>query len=275
MLAARFSIMLAAVLWSTAGAAIKLAGLSAWQLSAGRSVVAALALWMVFPEARRRLDRHLLWVATAYGFTGVLFVAANKLTTAANAIFIQDCAPLYVLLLSPLILGERPTRQELAAAPIYALGMGLFFVDKLGPGAWQGNLLAVVSGVAFALNIMGVRRLRDGGALAAAVWGNVMAAAVCAPLAIQGPVPTLQDVGIVVFLGVVQQACAYTAFSHGVKRVTAAEASLLILLEPVLSAVWAFLLAGETPGPFALCGAAIVLAATAWRTVSAARLSAA
>ena len=268
----RLLLLAAAVLWSTAGAAIKSCGLDAWQIAGGRAVVAGLFLLAAVPEARRRPSRAVLGVAVAYAFTTVLFVAATKLTTAANAIFIQDTAPLWVLLLSPWLLREHPTRGELLAVPVFALGLGLFFLDQLTPGQVTGNLLALASGVAFAASIIGLRHLREGGP-AALVWGNLLAAAVTLPLWSAGPAATPRDLGLVAFLGVVQLGLSYLCFSLGVRGTPAVEASLLILLEPVLNPLWTFLLAGERPGPWALAGGAVILAATVWRTVQPALLA--
>jgi drug/metabolite transporter (DMT)-like permease len=268
MLSARLLILSAAVLWSTAGALIKLSTLSGWQLAGGRSIVAALTLWLVVSEARQRPSPVVLRVAVAYAATVVLFVLANKLTTAANAIFIQDCAPLYVLLLAPRILGERPSRTELLSAPVFAAGMLLFFFDQLSMGQLAGNGVALLSGVAFAFCIMGMRYIRHSGADAAAAWGNLLAFMVAAPFMFSGPPPTLQDLWVVLFLGVFQLGAAYALFARGLRHVSAAEASLLVLLEPVLNALWAFLFAGEQPGPFAVVGGAIVLLATLLRTAA-------
>jgi drug/metabolite transporter (DMT)-like permease len=266
----RLSILLAALLWSTSGAGFKLCSLNGWQMSAGRSLVAAATLWLLFPDARVRPTRPHLLTGAAYAATVVLFAVANKLTTAANAIFIQDCAPLYVLLLGPWLVGDRPTRRELLAVPLFLGGMALFFADQLSPGQAQGNLLALASGVAFALCILGLRRLRGNGSNAAMAWGNVMAVTVSAPLAMGGPAPTWVDVGIVLFLGAVL-GLAYALFARGLRDVPAVEGSLLVLLEPVLNPVWAFLLAGERPGPWAVAGGAVVLVATAWQTLQGTR----
>jgi drug/metabolite transporter (DMT)-like permease len=261
----RLLLLAAAVLWSSGGAAIKLCGLSAWQLAGGRSLIAGLVLLAFVPSTRRRPTRLSLAVAVAYLFTVVLFVAATKLTTAANAIFIQDTAPLWVLLLSPWLLSERPTRGELLSVPVFGLGLGLFFLDRLTPGQVTGNLVALASGVAFALSIMGLRRLGDQGP-AALVQGNLLAAAVTMPLWAFGPSPTPLDLGLVAFLGVFQLGLSYLCFTRGLEGVPAVEAALLVLLEPVLNPVWTFLLTGERPGPWAVAGGAIILAATAWRT---------
>jgi drug/metabolite transporter (DMT)-like permease len=265
-LKSRLLILLAALLWSSGGAAIKLSGLDAWQLAGGRSLIAGLLILALSPEARRRPTRLSFGVALSYVFTVVLFVTATKLTTAANAIFIQDTAPLWVLLLSPWLLKEHPTRGELLSVPVFGIGLGLFFLDQLSPGQMAGNLVALASGVAFGLSILGLRRLGDGGP-AALVLGNLMAAAVTAPLWPFGPAPTLTDLGLVAFLGVFQLGLSYLVFSWGVRGTPAVEASLLVLLEPVLNPVWTFLFAGERPGPWAIVGGAVILAATAWRTL--------
>lgn len=264
----RFYLLSAAVLWSTAGAAIKLCSLSGWQIAGGRSLVAALFLFTVFRAARIRPTRPILLVSLAYAATVTLFVLANKLTTAANAIFIQDSAPLYVLLLSPWLLRERASRPELLAVPVYVLGISLFFGDRLAAGHALGNLIALGSGVAFALCIMGLRRIRDERAIAATAWGNLIAFGASLPFLSSGPAPTGGDIGIILFLGVFQLAMAYTLFAKGLRDVPAVEASLLVLLEPVLSAVWAYLFASETPGPYALTGGLIILSATVWRTLA-------
>jgi len=262
----RLYILAAALLWSSGGAAIKLCRLDAWQLAGGRSLIAGLLILALSPSARRRPTKLSFGVAVAYVFTVVLFVTATKLTTAANAIFIQDTAPLWVLLLSPWLLKEHPTRGELLSVPVFGLGLGLFFLDQLSPGQVAGNLVALASGVAFGLSILGLRRLGDGGP-AALVLGNLLAAAVTMPFWFAGPTPTPMDLGLVAFLGVFQLGLSYLLFSWGVQGTPAVEASLLVLLEPVLNPVWTFLFTGERPGPWALVGGAVILAATAWRTV--------
>ena len=262
----RLLLLAAAVLWSSGGAAIKACGLSAWQVAGGRSLVAGLLLFALVPATRRRPTWLSFGVAVAYAFTVVLFVAATKLTTAANAIFIQDTAPLWVLLLSPWLLREHPTRGELLSVPVFGLGLGLFFLDQLTPGQVTGNLVALASGVAFALSIMGLRRLGDAGP-ASLVLGNALAAVATLPLWSLGPAPTALDLGLVAFLGVFQLGLSYLLFSRGLEGTPAVEAALLILVEPVLNPVWTFLFTGERPGPWAVAGGSVILAATAWRTV--------
>jgi drug/metabolite transporter (DMT)-like permease len=262
----RLLLLAAAVLWSSAGAVIKLSALDAWQLAGGRALVAAIFLALAVPTARRRPSPRLLLVGLAYAATTVLFVLANKLTTSANAIFLQDTAPLWVLLLSPWLLGERPTRGELLSVPVFGAGLALFFVDQLSPGQLAGNLVALVAGVAFAASILGLRRLGPEGP-AALVWGNLLAAAATLPLWPLGPPASGGDLIAVAFLGVFQLGLAYLCFSLGLRGTPAVEASLLVLLEPVLNPVWTYLFAGERPGPWALAGGGVILLATVWRTL--------
>jgi drug/metabolite transporter (DMT)-like permease len=267
MVRSRFFILAAACLWSSAGAAMKLCQLSGWQIAGARSLVAGLFLFFAVPEARRRPNLKLWLASAAYAATVVLFAVANKLTTAANAIFIQDTAPLWVLVFSPWLLGERPSRAELLAVPVYALGLALFFVDELSPGQFTGNLVALGSGLAFALCIVSLRGLKEQSA-AALVIGNLLAAAVTFPLWWSGPEPRWQDLGILAYLGVFQLGIAYLLFARGIAHTPALEASLLVLLEPVLNPIWTFLLVGERPGRWAQWGGAIVITATAWRTLA-------
>ncbi len=262
----RLLLLAAAALWSTAGAAMKLCHLGALQITGGRSLIAGLFLAAVLPEARRLPNRRMLLGIAGYAATVTLFSTANKLTTAANAIFLQSTAPVWVLLLTPLLLADRPSRDELLALPVYAVGLGLFFLDELSPGQLAGNLVALAAGLTFALCIIGVRRAQED-AQATLMWGNLAAAALVLPFWAQGPAARPLDLALLAYLGVFQLGLAYLCFGRGVVHVPALEASLLVLLEPILNPIWTFLVAGERPGPWALAGGAVVLAATAWRTL--------
>lgn len=268
--ASRMRVLAAAALFSSGGAVIKAASLSAWQVASFRSAVAALALLVMLPEARRRPRLPVLVVGVAYAGTMVLFVLANKMTTAASTIFLQSTAPLYVLLLSPWLLKEKVRPADLVYMAILALGLGAFFVgldpvSATAPNPWLGNVLALLSGVFWALTVMGLRSLGRGGSdwsPAAALYGNVIAAFGCLPMAL--PVVSSRPVDwvMVASLGVFQIALAYVFLIRGLRQVTALEASLLLLLEPVLNPIWAWLVHGERPGSWSLAGGGLILAAT-------------
>ena len=210
------------------------------------------------------------------------FVTATKLTTAANAIFLQYTGPAYVLLLSPLVLGERLERIDVISVVLSLFGMSLLFVGKVEAGAAAGNLLGVASGLFFGLSILLLRRdaLRGGtGSLPSMMLGNLLAALVGVPFAL-GPLrdalapldgAALRTVLGLLWLGVLQMGVAYWLFDRALRRVKAAEASLLSMLEPLYSPLWVVLGTGERPDAWALAGGAVVLAAVALRTLRASR----
>jgi drug/metabolite transporter (DMT)-like permease len=269
-----------ALLFSTGGLAIKLCTLPAWQVACLRSAVAALALGLLAPAAWRGWSLRTLVVALPYAATGVLFTLANRSTTAASAIFLQDTAPLWVMLLGPRLLAERIGRAELGLVAVIAAGSVLLFLGTAAPGATApdpalGNALAAVAGLAWALTLIGMRWLATGpagsreAALAAALAGNLLAALATAPLALPLGAVGAGDWLIVGWLGVFQIACAYLLITAAMTRVPALEASLLLLLEPVLATLWAWLVLGERAGPLAIAGGALILAATvarAWQS---------
>ena len=224
-------VLTAAILFSTGGAAVKACSMTAWQVASFRSAVAVAAILILIPGARRGWTRHTWLVGLAYAATMVCFVFANKLTTAADAIFLQGTAPLYVLLLSPWLLGEKIRLRQLIYMAVLAIGMCFFFVgtqpmSATAPDPTTGNLFAAASGLTYALLIMGLRRLgRDGGAVgstaAAVCCGNFIAAAATMPLALPVTSATATDWTAIAFLGVFQIGIAYAFLVRGIARVPA------------------------------------------------------
>lgn len=287
----RAELLLTALLFSTGGAAIKATTFTSWQVASLRSGVAAVTLFLLLPAARRRWRPRTLGVAAAYAVTLLLYVLANKLTTAASTIFLQSTAPLYVLLLAPWLLKEPVRRLDAVYMVVVAGGMALFFVGvepplETAPDPLTGNVLSTGAGFFWALTVIGLRFLGRGrkeqgetaerGRAAASesatavVAGNflvfVVALPMALPLAPAAPRAALTDWGAIAFLGIFQVGVAYVFMTRALKDVGALEASLLLLLEPVLNPVWAWLLHGETPGRWSLAGGALILAATAAKT---------
>lgn len=272
---ARLQVLGAAALFSTGGAAIKGTSLTAWQVAGLRSAIAAIALLVLIPRARRHWSLRNWTVGLVYATTLVLFVTANKLTTSANAIFLQSTGPLYVLLASPWLLKEHVRRQDLVFMLAMGLGLVLCFGDQqvplaTAPNPFAGNIAAALSGVTFGFTVMGLRWIssRDAEAsLNTVVAGNLCATVGCLPWAL--PVqPTPVDWASLVWLGVFQIGVAYLLLSTGMQHVTALDASLLLLAEPVLNPVWAWAVHGERPGAWAVSGGVLILAATLARTLA-------
>ena len=272
---ARLKLALAALLFSTGGAAIKAAAFTSWQIAGFRSGIAGVVLWLLVPHARRGWTWRVFLIGVAYAATLVLFVLANRLTTSANTIFLQSTAPLYVLLLSPWLLREPVRPADVGLMAIVGLGLALFFVGAerplaTAPDPARGNLLAAGSGVTWALTVCGLRWMgaREGGgsAMAAVVVGNFIAFAAALPQALPvGPHPP-GDWAVIVFLGVFQIGLAYVLVTAALRHLPALEASIILLIEPALNPLWAWAVHGEVPGAFALAGGTIILGATTLRT---------
>jgi drug/metabolite transporter, DME family len=303
-LAPRLQLLAAAALFSTGGAAIKAVHFSGWPVACLRSAIAAAGLLLLLPQVRRRPTARILGVAACYAATMILFVLANKLTTAASTIYLQSTAPLFVLLLGPWLLGERVRRGDLLSMAAIGVGLALLVTglepaSATAPQPLRGNLLAALSGLTWALTIVGLRGLGrggggagaaghvdaaaaghgdpatpGGGAIVAAFWGNVLAAAAALPLSLPLPASRAADWLVLAFLGLFQIALAYVLLSRGIGGVPALEASLLLMLEPVLNPLWAWLAHGERIGPRVLAGGAMILAATLLNSWHDARLAA-
>jgi DME family drug/metabolite transporter len=268
---ARVDLIGAAVLFSTGGAAIKWADFTGWQIASFRSGIAALALVLMTPAARRGWSWRAALVGVAYAGCLVLFVLANRLTTAANTIFLQSTAPLYILLLGPWLLKEPIRRQDLGFMLAVGLGLLLFFVGTVqpvttAPDPDRGNLLALASGLCWALAICGLRWLTTapgrGSPVAAVVLGNLTAFLIALPFALPVGRHPLSDWAVIVYLGVFQIALAYVFVTAAIQVLPALESSIILLIEPVLNPLWAWVVQRETPGVWALLGGGIILGAT-------------
>lgn len=257
----------AALLWSTGGVAIKAVVESPLKVAFYRSAFAAVALLVFLRPRLPRLTPAFAAGLVSYAACLTTFVVATKWTTAANAIFLQYSGVVWVLLLSPIVVGEPLRARDAAAVAAAFAGMALFFVGKLKAGG-AGDLVALASGVFFAGLVLSLRRERHRGAEAAVTYGNVLAAAALLPWVAGNLALTPRSAAILAFLGVVQIGVAYVLFVRGLERVTATQASLIGMAEPVSNPIWVFLLLHERPSAFALLGGAIVLAAIAWRTLS-------
>ncbi len=262
----------AALLWSTGGIGIKAVADSALKVTFYRSLFAAIALMLFLGRGvwgRRQ------WKSTAafaiaiisYGACLTTFVVATKWTTAANAIFLQYAGVVWVLLLSPIVVREPMRARDVIAIAVAMSGMALFFVGRFEARGMAGNAMALVSSVFFALLILVLRR-EQRAAQAAVTWGNVVCALAVLPFVAHDLALTPRSFAVLAFLGVFQIAIAYVLFVRGLAYVTATQASLTGMLEPVSNPIWVFFFLGEIPSVYAIAGALVVLSAIAWHTMS-------
>jgi len=273
----RFLLATAAVLFSTGGAAIKGCSLTGWQIACFRSGIAAAFMFLLFPAARKGWTWRTFVVGLTYAATLITFVTANKLTTSANAIFLQSTSPFYLLFLSPLLLREKVRRVDLLVVTAVALGAVLLLrgsetVVNTAPHPTQGNLIALSSGLCWALTVAGLRWLSKRGESSegSTIAGNLLASLLCLPASVPVGHFETRDVWILAYLGVFQLGLGYLLVTRSIRRVPALEASTLMMLEPVCNPIWTWLVHGERPSQLALFGASIILgtsfAASWWRS---------
>ncbi len=268
-------VLAAAIIWSTGGLFIKWTSLSGLELSFGRSLLAAITVAIFTRRLGFGINRVTLLASVLYAALLVLFVLATKATTAANAIFLQYTAPIYVLILEPLLYKEKFRRRDLIVVIVCIAGMSLFFVGKLRPQDVTGNLLALTSGVCFACYFLLLRHstARDVNRASSVIYGNLLIVLITAPVGLAAVSQlNLNDAVAVGYLGIVQIGIAYTLFTKGMSLgIRSLDAGIVGYIEPVLNPLWVFLLLGERPSQWALIGGAIIVSAVVAHTIVKAR----
>lgn len=262
-----FAVILTALLWSSGGLLIKLISLTSMQLSFFRCLIAAVVFAVIFRKKVLKVNKLAVLNAVFYATVLTLFVIATKTTTAANAIFLQSTAPIYVLIFEPIINKTRWEPINIITIAVCFIGMILFFMGELSPGHLEGNIVALLAGVAFAAFFLGMRKNDKEYQQSAIFYGNIIVAVICIPFLFEMKSLSFSDLWMVSFLGVFQIAAAYAIFTYGIKRILAVEASIISMLEPVLNPVWVFLGYGEVPTTYAILGGIIIISAITIRTL--------
>jgi drug/metabolite transporter, DME family len=271
-----FLVMIAVFIWSTGGMFIKLTSLDAYQVTFFRSLLAALTVLFATRRNGLRVNAFGILGSAIYATLLFLFVWATKHGTAANAIFLQYTAPVYILVLAPFIIGEKFHVRDLVTVVFCIAGMSLFFVGRLDTTAYMANVAALGSGIFLGLYIMLLRHPRALGmnSTITVIYGNFLLALLTAPAGIMAiPTMTATDIFAVSFLGIVQIGIAYILFIRGVTGGTRPlDASIIGFIEPLLNPVWVFLFVGEQPSVWALLGGAIIIVTVAAHTLNQYRL---
>jgi len=237
---------------------------------AGRSIFSSIVFLAYLRRFPTKWTRWQITASVAYIATQLLFITATKLTTAANAIFLQYTAPIYVILLAFWFLHEKPSRTDWISMFVIFLGLLLFFGDKLSINGIYGNILAMVSGIALAFMMVSLRAQKDGIPAESFLIANLFSAVIGFPFILK-EAWTINNWLTILFLGLVQIGLSNLLFSKAIKHVPALEANLVSTLEPVLNPVWVFLFLGESMGVSALIGGLIVLGGVVFSAVSSAR----
>jgi drug/metabolite transporter (DMT)-like permease len=264
-------LILAALLWSTAGVFVKALDWQPVSLLAGRGIFTSIVFLLYMRRLPQKVTRWTLLAAGGSIATQFLFVTSTKLTTAANSIFLQYTAPIYVVILAYWLLREKPSRTDWIAMGTIFLGLILFFGDQLSPDSSYGNILAVLSGVTSAIMMVSFRAQMDAtpedsiliASLAIAVFGFP---------SILKETQTITNWLSLAYLGIFQIGLAFIFFTRGIKHIPALEANLIGTLEPILNPVWVFLFLGERMGRSALLGGLVVVLGVIISAVSSARI---
>ncbi|HEY3311386.1 MAG TPA: DMT family transporter [Anaerolineales bacterium] len=263
-------LVITATLWSTSGLWIKVISWSPLSILSARSLVAMCVLWAYLRKPRFRPTWLELLGSVCYVLTQLTFVWATKLTTAANAIFLQYASPIYVVVLGYLFLKEKPHKADWIAMGMIFTGLFLFFGDRLSTDGMAGNILAISSGMVFAVVMLVMRSHRDENPANIIFIGNIIGFLVGMPFIFKETI-NLPNIGIILYLGIFQMGLSFVLYSISIQHVRTLESNLILTLEPILNPVWVFLVLGEKPGAMALIGSLLVVAAVTYRAVVSAR----
>ena len=260
-------LIIAALMWSLGGLFIKLVDLNPMEITGTRSLGAAFVLLIYIKKPKLYWNRYFFSGVLAYSMMVILYVISMRLTTAANAIFLEFTAPIYVVAFSYFLLNERINRFDIFAMVIIFFGMGLFFMDELSLYGFWGNILALLAGVCLALVTVLIRKEKES-AFEIVFFGNVLTTIICFPFIIQGFSSTTQVDWFIIFgLGIFQLGIPYLLYTTALKYVSALDAILVGMLEPVFNPIWVYLFVGEAMGEWAFIGAALVIIGTLGRVI--------
>ena len=260
-------LVLTALLWSSGGLLIKLISWNPIAIAGFRSAIAALFILIIIKKPRFTWSFPQVGGAIMYALTVMSFVAATKLTTAANAILLQYSAPIYVAVFGSLFLKEKTKPRDWVTILFVISGMVLFFIDEISMDNIYGNLIAVFSGLTFAALAIFMRMQKNGSPLESAFLGNIATAIIGLPFMFISEKPDFTGWIALLILGVFQLGLSYILYSIAIKHVTALEATIIPVIEPILNPLWVFLFTAEAPGKWAVVGGLIVLVSVTIRCV--------
>jgi drug/metabolite transporter (DMT)-like permease len=254
------------LLWSLGGVLIKLTDWNPVAIAGGRSAFTAILLWAYLRRPKFNWSRDQILCAIAYAGTVISFIAGNKLTATANVILLQYTAPIYVALFGFAVLKERTSKSDWITIGIVVIGMTLFFMDDIDMSGMWGNILGILSGVTFAIVTLMMRKQKDGSSLESILLGNIVTAVIGLPFMFSPP-PSPTTWAVLIIMAVLQLGLPYILYSIAIKSVTALEAMLISVLDPLVSPIWVFLMIGEIPGKWSIIGGLIVLSAVTFRCI--------
>ncbi len=254
-------IIIAAVFWSFGGLLGKLIPWSGLTIAALRGLFAALTIAIYRKNFRFKINTPILLAGISLTITTILFMLANKMTSAANAIVLQYTSPVFIIILTLIIYKQKPRKRDLFAILGVVIGIGIFFFDQFKSGNYVGDLIALASGLSFAA-VFFANKLPHASPIDATYLGNLLSIFILPFIFFDQSFMLNQNLTIwlyIILMGVFQLGFGYIFFSLGIKHTAATTASIIATLEPILNPFWVFLVLGETPTILAIIGGVIVL----------------
>jgi drug/metabolite transporter (DMT)-like permease len=265
------ALAVSAFLWSTGGLFVKLVDWNGFAIAGTRSFIASFVLLIYLKKPRFRYQYLQFIAASISAFTMILYVLANKMTTAANTILLQYTAPVYVAILAWIILKEKPTMDNWIALMMIIVGMPLFFADKLSTGNMLGNLLALSSGLGLAFFTVFMRRQKGSSTFETFFLAHIITFVISIPFISRSALPSASGWMGILMLGIFQTGFASLLFAYGIRQVSALKAMLILTLEPILNPLWVFFFTGEIPGVYAVAGGVLIIAAVLFTAIYSSR----
>ena len=260
-------LVLAGSLWSLGGVLIKSIGWPPLAISGLRGGIAAIVIYLYSRRNKITISRSKIFAACCYALVVTLFVLANKLTTAGNAILLQYTAPIYVALFGYMFLGEKSSLIDWVTIVILLTGLGFFFIDELTLDGFTGNILAILSGMSFAALTLLLRKQKDESPSDSILLGNVLTLIIGLPIILTSISIEIKPIILVLLLGVFQLGIPYILYTSAIKHVKALDAIIFPIIEPILNPTLVFFILGETLGPWAFLGGVLVLGGVVVRGV--------
>ena len=252
-------LVLAGALWSLGGLLIKSIEWPPLAISGLRGGIAAIVIYIFNRNNKFTFSKSKIIAACCYALVVTLFVMANKLTTAGNAILLQYTAPVYVALFGYMFLGEKSTIVDWVTIVILLFGLALFFIDDLTLDGFTGNIFAILSGMSFAALTLLLRKQKDDSPSDSVLLGNILTLIIGLPVIATSITFEAKPIVLILILGVFQLGIPYIFYTTAIKHVTALDAIIFPIIEPILNPILVFFILGEALGPWALLGGALVL----------------
>ena len=264
---ANIILIIAALMWSVGGLFIKLVDLSPIAITGTRSIAAALVFLIYLKKPQLYWNRYFITGVISSAAMMLLYVFSIRLTTAANAIFLEFTAPIYVVILGYFVLNERITIFDILSMFVIFSGMTLFFIDELSFYGFWGNIMAAVAGVCLGVVTIMIRKENES-AFQIVLMGNILTALVCIPFMFAGFQETASTDWFIIFvLGIVQLGIPYILYTKALRQVKALDAILVSMIEPILNPFWVYIFVGEKMGEWALFGGILVLSGSIGRAI--------